>query len=120
MSNLLKSTISDDLKGHMTANLEGINILLVSDNLNNQDGWYDFFNLGSEDWFTVNEIADIYEKELKFSNVKHSYSGGSKGWVGDVAKMMLSIDKLKKIGFLPKVSFEEGVHRYCEWLKKNL
>ncbi len=95
-------------------------ILLVADNLNNQKSWYDFFNLGSEDWYTVNEIADIYEKELNLSNVKHSYSGGSKGWVGDVAKMILSIEKIKKLGFLPKVSFREGVHRYCEWLRKNL
>ena len=94
-------------------------ILLVSDNLSTQKSWYDFFNLGSEDWFTVNEIADIYEKELNLSNVKHSYSGGSKGWVGDVAKMILSIEKIKKIGFFPKVSFKKGVHRYCEWLKRN-
>ena len=68
----------------------------------------------------MNEIADIYEMELKLSNVKHSYSGGSKGWVGDVAKMILSIEKIKELGFLPKVSFKEGVHRYCEWLKINL
>jgi UDP-glucose 4-epimerase len=95
-------------------------VLLVADNLNNQRKWYDFYNLGSEDWFTVNEIADIYEKELNLSNVKHSYSGGSKGWVGDVAKMILSIDKIKKLGFLPKISFKEGVHRYCEWLRLNL
>ncbi|QEE16204.2 NAD-dependent epimerase/dehydratase family protein [Promethearchaeum syntrophicum] len=102
---------------HVSDAINGV--LLVSENLNNQESWYDFFNLGSEDWFTVNEIANIYEKELNLFNVKHSYSGGSKGWVGDVAQMMLSIDKVKKIGFLPKVSFVEGVHRYCEWLKNN-
>ncbi len=104
---------------HVSDTIEAV--LLIADNLDNQKKWYDFYNLGSEDWFTVNEIADIYEKELNLSNVKHSYSGGSKGgWVGDVAKMILSIDKIKKLGFLPKVSFKEGVHRYCEWLRKNL
>ena len=103
---------------HVSDAIDGV--LLVSENLNIQESWYDFFNLGSEDWYTVNEIADIYEKELNLSNVKHSYSGGSKGWVGDVAKMILSIDKIKKLGFIPRVSFEEGVHRYCEWLKNNL
>ncbi len=104
---------------HVSDTIEAV--LLIADNLDNQKKWYDFYNLGSEDWFTVNEIADIYEKELNLSNVKHSYSGGSKGgWVGDVAKMILSIDKIKKLGFLPKVSFEEGVHRYCEWLRQNL
>ncbi|MHA1563240.1 MAG: SDR family NAD(P)-dependent oxidoreductase [Promethearchaeota archaeon] len=104
---------------HVSDTIEAV--LLIANNLDNQKKWYDFYNLGSEDWYTVNEIADIYEKELNLSNVKHSYSGRSNGgWVGDVAKMILSIDKIKKLGFLPKVSFEEGVHRYCEWLRQNL
>jgi len=104
---------------HVSDTIEAV--LLIADNFDNQKKWYDFYNLGSEDWYTVNEIADIYEKELNLSNVKHSYSGRSNGgWVGDVAKMILSIDKIKKFGFLPKVSFEEGVHRYCEWLRQNL
>ena len=104
---------------HVSDTIEAV--LLIANNLDNQKKWYDFYNLGSEDWFTVNEIADIYEKELNLSNVKHTYTGGSKGgWVGDVAKMILSIDKIKKIGFLPKVSFEEAIHRYCEWLRKNI
>ncbi len=95
-------------------------VLLVAYNLDNQRSWYDFYNLGSEDWYTVNEIADIYESELNLSNVKHSYSGRSNGgWVGDVAKMILSIEKIKKLGFLPKISFKEGIHRYCEWLRNT-
>ncbi|MHA1766772.1 MAG: SDR family NAD(P)-dependent oxidoreductase [Promethearchaeota archaeon] len=94
-------------------------VLLVSDNIEKQADWYEFFNLGSENWYTVNEIAEIYEKELNFSNVVHTYTGGSKGWVGDVAKMILSIEKIKKLGFSPKISFKEGVHLYCEWLKKK-
>jgi len=73
---------------------------------------------GKEEWFTVDDIAGIYERELGLKNVKHAYTGGKKGWVGDVAKMILSIEKIKKIGFSPQISFQEGVHRYCGWLKK--
>lgn len=92
--------------------------ILVGDHLDAQSLWYDYYNVGSEDWFTVDDIAGIYERELGLKNVKHAYTGGKKGWVGDVAKMILSIEKIKKIGFSPQISFQEGVHRYCGWLKK--
>lgn len=49
-------------------------------NLDKQKIWYDYYNVGSEDWFSVNEIAEIYEKEIGLSGVIHRYTGGSKGW----------------------------------------
>ena len=93
--------------------------LLVGEHLDQQEKMYDYYNVGSEEWYTVNEIAAIYEKELKLTKVKHKYTGGSKGWVGDVAKMILSIEKLKNLGYNAKISFKEGIHRYCRWLKSQ-
>jgi UDP-glucose 4-epimerase len=91
----------------------------VGDNLDRQTKWFDVFNVGSDEWNTVIEIASLYEKELGLTSVKHEFTGGSKGWVGDVAKMLISIEKIKQIGYIPKVSFQEGVHRYCNWLKAH-
>ena len=93
--------------------------LLVGDQLDKQKSWYEYFNVGSDYWFTVNQIADIYAKELELTDVEYQYTGGSRGWKGDVAKMLLSIEKLAALGYEERVSFEEGVHRYCEWLKKT-
>jgi nucleoside-diphosphate-sugar epimerase len=38
--------------------------------------------------------------------------------VGDVAKILLSLEKIKTLGFEPKVSFEEGVQRYVQWMQQ--
>ncbi len=80
---------------------------------------YDAFNVGSESWTTVNEIADIIADEMGLKDVKYSYTGGQAGWTGDVFKMLLSIEKIKKIGWKPKVSIEEGIRLYIRWLKKQ-
>jgi UDP-glucose 4-epimerase len=90
--------------------------IMVGDHLKEQKEPYEGYNVGSEDWYTVNEIAAIFERELGFDSVEHHYTGGSKGWVGDVAKVLLSIDKIKNLGFEPQVSYREAVHRYVNWL----
>jgi UDP-glucose 4-epimerase len=40
---------------------------------------------------------------------KFVYTGGSQGWKGDVPKMMLSIEKLKELGWNPEKGSEENV-----------
>ncbi|UYP48165.1 GDP-mannose 4,6-dehydratase [Candidatus Lokiarchaeum ossiferum] len=92
---------------------------LIGESLDSQEKWYDYYNVGSEEWNTVKEIASLFEKELGLTDVHHKFTGGVKGWVGDVAKMLLSVKKIETLGFSAQVSFEEGVHLYCEWLKKT-
>ncbi|MFH1470857.1 MAG: GDP-mannose 4,6-dehydratase [Candidatus Micrarchaeota archaeon] len=77
---------------------------------------FDFYNVGSDRMYTVNEIADVVSKDMKLSP-KYSYTGGVRGWVGDVNKMRLDVRKLKNLtGWKPKVSFKHGVKLYLEWL----
>ncbi|MHA1428498.1 MAG: NAD-dependent epimerase/dehydratase family protein [Candidatus Helarchaeota archaeon] len=78
---------------------------------------YDAFNIGSDAWTTVNEIARIIVDEMGLKDVKFSYTGGQAGWKGDVFKMLLSIEKIKKIGWQPEISIEEGIRSYIRWLK---
>ncbi|MBD3352994.1 MAG: NAD-dependent epimerase/dehydratase family protein [Candidatus Lokiarchaeota archaeon] len=92
--------------------------ILIGDNLNKQKKWYDYYNIGSEEWFTVKELASVIESQMGLENVKHKFTGGEKGWVGDVHKLLLSIEKIKEIGWSPKISFEEAMHRYVEYLEK--
>ncbi|MHA1521929.1 MAG: NAD-dependent epimerase/dehydratase family protein [Promethearchaeota archaeon] len=93
---------------------------LVANNLlnGNQTNPYEYYNVGSESWYSVDEIANIFEKEMGLENVSHKYTGGSKGWVGDVAKMLLSIKKIEQLGYKPQLSFPEGVHRYVTWMEQ--
>jgi UDP-glucose 4-epimerase len=57
------------------------------------------FNIGSNDTITATRIGEIIVEEMGLHDVKFNYTGGTRGWVGDVPKMMLSIDKLRSIGW---------------------
>lgn len=67
------------------------------------------YNIGSEDWIDVTAIADILVAEAGLAEVKYLYTGGTRGWIGDVPKMQLSIDKLKALGYTPAIGSHESV-----------
>jgi UDP-glucose 4-epimerase len=71
---------------------------------------YNVFNIGSEDWVNVTTIAQIVCEELGLRNVTCHYTGGSRGWAGDVPKMQLAIDRIKGLGWFPKRGSCESVH----------
>lgn len=62
---------------------------------------FNVFNIGSEDWIDVVSIADIVCREMGLSDVQYRFTGGDRGWVGDVPRMLLSIDRLKSLGWKP-------------------
>jgi len=72
----------------------------------------EIYNIGSEDYITVKEIAEIIVNEMNLKNVEFIYTGGvdgGRGWIGDVKTMLLDISKLKKIGWKPKYNSKEAV-----------
>ena len=69
----------------------------------------EIFNIGSEDWINVRKIADIVVEEMRLKNVVYRFTGGKRGWKGDVPKMLLSIEKIKSYGWKPKRNSEESV-----------
>ena len=80
-----------------------------------QNKIYDVFNVGSDDKYNVDYVAKLVCKLLKV-NPKFRYTGTERGWVGDVKIMQLSVNKIKKLGWKQKISFEEGVRKYINWL----
>lgn len=60
------------------------------------------FNLGTNDSIVVREIAEIIIKEMNLTNVKLTYSGGKRGWPGDVSLMLLDSSKANRLGWQPK------------------
>jgi UDP-glucose 4-epimerase len=59
------------------------------------------FNIGSDDTVNSTEIGEIVVNEMGLENVNFSYTGGKRGWKGDVPKMLLSIEKLRSLGWKP-------------------
>jgi len=80
---------------------------------------FDVFNIGSDDWITVNEIAKIVIENMGLKNVQIKYTGGDRGWPGDVPLMLLDISKIKALGWKPEVPIRKGIALYVNWLKKG-
>lgn len=68
------------------------------------------FNIGNEDSTSVDRIAEIVAEE-KDVDPEYSYTGGEKGWTGDVPEMRLDIEKLRSTGWSPSESSDEAVRR---------
>src|SRR5688572_27918449 len=68
-----------------------------------------FYNIAPDGTATtVRQIAETVVKVVS-PRAKIRYTGGSKGWVGDVPRFRYSIDKLKKAGWSPKMTSNEAV-----------
>ena len=63
--------------------------------------YFRVFNVASEDWITVDEVADEVIKTMGLSNVKKIYKPilHGVGWPGDVKRIALDITKLSTLGF---------------------
>ena len=80
----------------------------------------EIFNIGSEDWINVRKIADIVVEEMGLENVRYRFTGGKRGWKGDVPKMLLSIEKIKDYGWRPEHNSEESVRLTAQNLIKEI
>ncbi|RLF46760.1 MAG: UDP-glucose 4-epimerase [Thermoplasmata archaeon] len=67
------------------------------------------YNLGSGDYVDVITIANIVCEEMGLSDVKYRFTGGDRGWKGDIPVMLLDISKIKKLGWKPKFNSADAV-----------
>jgi len=72
---------------------------------------FNVFNLGSEDWIDVRTIADIVCEEMGCAGVSYRFTGGARGWVGDVPRMQLAVDRMAALGWRPRFGSAESVRR---------
>ena len=77
------------------------------------------FNLGQSSQTLVDEVADIVISEMKLHGVKRRYSGGEHGWIGDNKLVELSLEKMKRLGWDPKVPPEEAIRTTTRWTLSN-
>jgi UDP-glucose 4-epimerase len=67
------------------------------------------FNLGCEDQVNVTRIAEIIREEMGLPGAAFRFTGGERGWKGDVRAMLLSVDRLKALGWKPSTTSEQAV-----------
>jgi UDP-glucose 4-epimerase len=66
------------------------------------------YNLGVESRTKVKEIAQIVVEELG-SNARIVYTGGDRGWIGDVPEFKYDLSKIHRLGWSAKYTSNEAV-----------
>jgi len=68
------------------------------------------FNVGGIDTITVKRISEIVLEETNSPHIL-KFTGGDRGWVGDVPKFRYNIEKIKSTGWKPKYNSEMAIRK---------
>ena len=78
------------------------------------------FNLGCSTETDVNTIARMVVREMGLEDVRFRYSGGNRGWPGDIPQVRFNVDKICRLGWKPKYTSDEAVREAIrELLRKD-
>ncbi|MBI4370195.1 MAG: NAD-dependent epimerase/dehydratase family protein [Elusimicrobia bacterium] len=79
--------------------------------LRHADKSVNVFNLTPKDQAGVNQIARSIVKQMGLDRVRFDYTGESRGWPGDVARVLLDGRGMKKIGWQPKLNSQQAIQK---------
>jgi UDP-glucose 4-epimerase len=77
------------------------------------DKEFNVYNIGVDSRTKVSEIAQMVVESMMLP-AKIRYTGGSRGWVGDVSEFKYDFSKLRTLGWQPKLSSNEAVKTAIE------
>src|SRR6266566_922304 len=69
------------------------------------------FNLGCEGATTAREIAGFVIEALGIKNVEREYTGGARGWPGDVPQVRLDCRKMERLGWKARLSSTDAARQ---------
>ena len=79
---------------------------------------FQVFNVSTEDAITVREIADEAVACLKLSQQpEYVFSGGKRGWKGDVPVVRLNSDRMRALGWQSRWSSREAIRTALEAMR---
>lgn len=70
---------------------------------------YSYFNVATQDYLEVKEIADMVVQILGLKDVRYIFTGGDRGWIGDVPVIRLNTDKITQMGWRNRFSSREAI-----------
>ena len=81
-------------------------------------GVYDVYNVATGDEITVAEIADLAVEAVGLSpdEVEYEFTGGDRGWQGDVPVVRLQVDKINGLGWRCTRSSREALRESLDAL----
>jgi UDP-glucose 4-epimerase len=75
---------------------------------------FDVFNVGTGDYVTVTEIAELTVAALGLADVEFAYTGGSRGWKGDVPVVRFDDSRIRALGWANARSSVEALQASIE------
>ena len=82
---------------------------------------FEVFNVGTDEYVTVNEIADIAMNVLGLENpATLAHTGGDRGWKGDVPVLRLNTTAIRSIGWNNNYSTKEALKLSMESMLKEI
>ena len=67
------------------------------------------FNLGNKDVIDVATIGRLLLEQMGLSGVELKFTGGERGWPGDVPRICLETSRMNKLGWKPELNSERAV-----------
>jgi len=77
------------------------------------------YNLGNDEILNVSESAKEIIDEAGYKDVKFTYEGGDKGWIGDNKYVLLDTKKLQGLGWKSSKTTQEGLRITTRYLLDN-
>jgi len=77
------------------------------------------FNLSCDSDSTVTRIAEVVVEEMGLKDVEFKYTGGKRGWAGDVPRFQLDASKINKLGWKASYTSDEAVRKAIREILDN-
>lgn len=93
-------------------------VLLANEKM---QGIYEVYNVSTDDYISVKEIASIVVKCMELDHqVAFEFTGGNRGWRGDVPIVRLNSDKIGALGWSNQYNSAESIHKSVLAMIANL
>ena len=85
------------------------------------DNKFDIFNVATDDSITVKQIAElaVLESGLDPLQARFEFTGGDRGWKGDVPTVLFDVNKIKSLGWRAKRSSKEAMREAIRAMRKE-
>ena len=75
---------------------------------------FNVFNVGTDEYITVTQIAELAAEVLELENVDFHYTGGDRGWKGDVPIVRFDSSRIAARGWAKRYSTREALRASIE------
>jgi len=86
------------------------------------DKKFDVFNVATDDYLTVKEIADlaVVECGLNTAQVRYEFTGGDRGWKGDVPIVRFDVSRIHALGWQAARNSHEAVRDAIRAMRQEI